>query len=104
MKRAGEVLLKTGVENVLLKGGHLEGEMVFDVFMNQSGEEITFEQPKIRTRNTHGTGCTLASALACGIAKGLAPRLAVLTARDYVYKAIQNAPGDIGHGHGPLGH
>ncbi|MBT3553619.1 MAG: bifunctional hydroxymethylpyrimidine kinase/phosphomethylpyrimidine kinase, partial [Rhodospirillaceae bacterium] len=62
-----------------------------------------FTSPRIETKHTHGTGCTLASAIACGIAQGMETAAAVARARDYVLEAIRTAPG-YGHGHGPLNH
>ncbi len=95
-------LLALGPGAVLLKGGHLEGETVRDILLDRTSEEA-FDAPRIATRNTHGTGCTLASALATGLAQGLSLRAAVVRARDYLREAIRTAPG-YGHGHGPLNH
>ena len=102
MRRAAEMLLTLGVPAVLLKGGHLPGERVVDLLATEAGVEA-FESPRIETRHTHGTGCTLASAIAAGLAQGLRLRDAVLRARAYVQTAIEAAPG-IGQGHGPLDH
>ena len=88
---------------VLLKGGHLPGETVIDI-LAMDGEIVeVFESPRIDTPHTHGTGCTLASATATGLAQGMAVRDAVARARRYVHQAILTAPG-LGHGHGPLNH
>jgi hydroxymethylpyrimidine/phosphomethylpyrimidine kinase len=102
MRRAAEALLTLGVPAVLLKGGHLPGAIVHDVLATEDGVEI-FESPRIETRHTHGTGCTLASAIAAGLAQGMGLRDAVLRARAYVAAALRNAPG-YGSGHGPLDH
>ncbi len=102
LRRAGEALLKLGAAAVLMKGGHVEGESVIDVLMTQSGE-TTFEGERIHTRHTHGTGCTLASACAAGLAQGLALPEAVARAWAYVHEAMRQAPG-FGAGHGPLDH
>jgi hydroxymethylpyrimidine/phosphomethylpyrimidine kinase len=102
MHRAAEALLRSGVRAVLLKGGHLEGPVVTDLLATPEGTEA-FESPKVETRHTHGTGCTLASAIACGIAQGMTLRQAVIRARAYVRAAILTAPG-FGRGHGPLNH
>jgi hydroxymethylpyrimidine/phosphomethylpyrimidine kinase len=102
MRAAADALLRMGVRAVLLKGGHLEGEVLTDILATPAGIEA-FESPRIATRHTHGTGCTMASAIACGIAQGMAPREAVVRARAYVRAAILAAPG-LGQGHGPLGH
>jgi hydroxymethylpyrimidine/phosphomethylpyrimidine kinase len=102
MKRAAEELRKLGCEAVLLKGGHLDGDVLSDVLASEGGIEI-FESPRIHSRNTHGTGCTLASAIATGLGQKLSLHDAVTRARAYVRKAIETAPA-IGHGHGPLNH
>jgi hydroxymethylpyrimidine/phosphomethylpyrimidine kinase len=102
MWRAAEALLTLGVPAVLLKGGHLQGEDVTDLLATEHG--ITpFRAPRIKSRHTHGTGCTLASAIATGLAQGMALAEAVARARAYVRAAIAAAPG-FGAGHGPLGH
>jgi hydroxymethylpyrimidine/phosphomethylpyrimidine kinase len=102
MRLAADVLLALGVPAVLLKGGHLPGDTVTDLLATPDGVEA-FAAPRIDTRHTHGTGCTLASALAAGIAQGMTVRDAVLRARAYVLAAIAAAPG-FGGGHGPLDH
>ncbi len=88
---------------VLLKGGHLPGDTVIDILAVDGEIVEVFESPKIDTAHTHGTGCTLASAIATGLAQGMAVRDAVARARRYVHEAIRTAPG-LGHGHGPLNH
>ncbi len=102
MEAAGRALLDMGCGAALVKGGHLEGDTVIDVLVSASGAE-RFEGPRIKTSNTHGTGCTLASAIAISLAqrKGLSD--AVVRARGYVQEAIRTAPG-FGSGHGPLNH
>jgi hydroxymethylpyrimidine/phosphomethylpyrimidine kinase len=95
-------LLTLGPSAVLLKGGHGPGPLIVDVLADESGVK-TFETPRIATSSTHGTGCTLASAIAVSIAQGLSVREAVVRARAYVVEAIRTAPG-FGHGHGPLNH
>jgi hydroxymethylpyrimidine/phosphomethylpyrimidine kinase len=100
--RAGEALLAAGCQAVLMKGGHVPGEVVVDLLMT-SGVETRFESARQRTRHTHGTGCTLASACAVGLAQGLGLTEAVSRARAYVTEAILRAPG-YGHGAGPLNH
>jgi hydroxymethylpyrimidine/phosphomethylpyrimidine kinase len=102
MRRVATTLLTLGVPAVLLKGGHMTGEEVCDVLATEAGI-ATFRSPRIATRHTHGTGCTLASAIATGLAQGLALMPAVERARAYVQAAIAAAPG-FGAGHGPLGH
>ena len=102
MHAAGETLLALGCKAVLVKGGHLAGDTVSDVLVSQSGNRI-WQSPRIDTRHTHGTGCTLASAIAAGLAQGLGVESAVDRARAYVQRAIASAPG-FGRGHGPLDH
>lgn len=102
MRRAADMLLTLGAGAVLLKGGHLPGETVHDLLVWPDGAE-TFSAPRIETRHTHGTGCTLASAVAAGLAQGLDLRAAVARAHAYVQEAIRTAPG-YGSGHGPLNH
>ena len=102
LRRAGEALLAMGAQAVLMKGGHVEGERVVDVLMTAHGE-TTFEGERIDTRHTHGTGCTLASACATGLAQGLSLNEAVARAWNYVHEAMLRAPG-FGAGHGPLDH
>jgi len=102
LRRAGEALLKTGAGAVLMKGGHVPGPRVVDVLMTPYGETL-FEGERIETRHTHGTGCTLASACATGLAQGLSLESACARAWDYVHRAIAGAPG-LGRGQGPLDH
>jgi hydroxymethylpyrimidine/phosphomethylpyrimidine kinase len=103
MRRVAEQLGNMGARAVLLKGGHLPGPQVQDLLWSaQSGMEI-FAGERFETLSTHGTGCTLASGIATGLAQGLELRAAVMRARDYVREAIRTAPG-FGKGHGPLNH
>ena len=102
MRTAASALLALGVPAVLLKGGHLESETVTDLLATAEGMEA-FAAPRIESRHTHGTGCTLASAIAAGLAQGMTLRDAVARARLYVRMAMQAAPG-FGQGHGPLDH
>jgi hydroxymethylpyrimidine/phosphomethylpyrimidine kinase len=102
IRAAADELLAVGCRAVLLKGGHLPGDAVHDVLATAAGQHI-WDGPRIQTRHTHGTGCTLASAIAAGIAQGMPVVAAVERARDYVRRAILSAPG-LGHGHGPLDH
>jgi hydroxymethylpyrimidine/phosphomethylpyrimidine kinase len=101
MERAADAILGLGPSAVLMKGGHLEGDTVLDLLRTADGAEHRFEGPRIMSRSTHGTGCTLASAIAAGVAEGLTLAGAVGRARDYVVRGIQQAPG-LGRGHGPL--
>jgi hydroxymethylpyrimidine/phosphomethylpyrimidine kinase len=101
-RRAGEALLKLGAKAVLMKGGHVDGPTVIDLLMTADGETV-LEAERIDTRHTHGTGCTLASACAAGLALGRPLEVAVAEAWAYVGEAIRRAPG-LGGGHGPLDH
>ncbi|HZK99571.1 MAG TPA: bifunctional hydroxymethylpyrimidine kinase/phosphomethylpyrimidine kinase [Caulobacteraceae bacterium] len=102
LRRAGQALLELGAAAVLMKGGHIAGPTVVDVLITAAGE-TTFEGPRIVTRHTHGTGCTLASACAAGLARGLPLDRAVAAAWSYTAEAIRHAPG-LGAGAGPLDH
>src|SRR3546814_2160337 len=87
---------------VLAKGGHLEGDKVVDQLVTREGVH-SWTDSRIETRHTHGTGCTLASAIAAGLGQGMALPDAVARARAYVRAAMLAAPG-LGQAHGPLGH
>jgi hydroxymethylpyrimidine/phosphomethylpyrimidine kinase len=102
MQSAAESLLALGCRAVLVKGGHLAGEVVYDILATAAGLRV-WQSPRIDSRHTHGTGCTLASAIAAGLAQGLLVEAAVERAREYVRRAIMSAPG-LGRGHGPLDH
>lgn len=101
-RRAGAVLLGMGAGAVLMKGGHVPGETVIDLLLTPAGETL-LEGPRIETTSTHGTGCTLASAIAAGLALGRPLETAVAEGWAYVAEAIRRAPG-LGKGHGPLDH
>jgi hydroxymethylpyrimidine/phosphomethylpyrimidine kinase len=89
--------------SVLVKGGHDAGDTVIDrLFETGEGELARWEAPRIDTTSTHGTGCTLASAIATGLAQGMPLEPAVARARDFVRLALLDAPG-LGSGHGPMG-
>ena len=102
MPAAAAWLLKLGPKAVLLKGGHLPGSKLVDLLAHD-GQIDRFENSRIDTSSTHGTGCTMASAIATGLAFGLPLKDSVVQARSYVRRAIETAPG-FGHGHGPLNH
>jgi hydroxymethylpyrimidine/phosphomethylpyrimidine kinase len=102
MHRAGERILERGPRVVLVKGGHLTGPESIDVACS-AGSTFEVSRPRIETRHTHGTGCTLSSAIAANLALGLEDRSALERAREYLDGAIRHAPG-IGRGHGPLNH
>ncbi len=104
MEQQARELLKLGARNVLIKGGHGAGEDSVDLLVGQ-GEAVRFAAKRIASKNTHGTGCTLSSAVAAGLAKGLDLAEAVRQAKDYVTAAIAGADAlAVGHGHGPLDH
>jgi hydroxymethylpyrimidine/phosphomethylpyrimidine kinase len=104
MEAAGRELLALGPKAVLMKGGHLDeaGDAVVDLLVTAEGT-VRFTDARIHSTSTHGTGCTLASAIACGLAQGRPVAGAVARARAYVRRAIETAPG-LGSGHGPLNH
>jgi hydroxymethylpyrimidine/phosphomethylpyrimidine kinase len=102
MRRAADRLLALGAGAVMVKGGHLAGPVLRDL-VGDGGICFVLEAPRIATRSTHGTGCTLASAIAAGLAQGMALRPAVERAHAYVQRTIATAPG-LGRGHGPLNH
>ena len=99
---AARKLIAQGAQAALIKGGHATRATIDDVMVWKGGVEV-YAFPRIRTKHTHGTGCTLSTAIACGLAKGQSLPLAVGRAREYVQKAIETAPG-FGKGHGPLNH
>ncbi len=104
LSKAGDALLERGVYAALMKGGHLDGKSVVDVLVSEEGANI-MSGPRLRTRHTHGTGCTLASAVAANMALGLDLDEAVMRAREFVFEAIRTAPGfGSEKGHGPLNH
>jgi hydroxymethylpyrimidine/phosphomethylpyrimidine kinase len=102
MRSAARKIGQLGPQAVLVKGGHLAGRQVHDLLWTSESEEI-FTSERIDSTSTHGTGCTLASAIATSLAQGMSLRDAVVRARDYVREAIRTAPG-YGGGHGPLNH
>ena len=101
-RRAAEAILARGARAVLLKGGHGDEDPLIDLLVTPAGA-TEFTSPRLRTRHTHGTGCTLASAIATGLAQGLDLAAAIERARRYVHEAMRSAPG-FGAGHGPLNH
>lgn len=102
LRNAAMVFKLLGVNQVLFKGGHGEGPVVRDVLWS-GGAFIAFEAPRQTTADTHGTGCTLATAIACGLAQGIGLHDAVARAHAYVQESIRTAPG-LGQGNGPLNH
>ena len=102
MRRAAYAILEMGSKAVLLKGGHLKGETLTDILVTKDNEKI-YSGPRLLTKHTHGTGCSMASAVATGVAQGNTLEMAVERAREYVFTAIKTAP-QFGKGHGPLNH
>lgn len=102
MRRAAKELLGMGAEAALITGGHLKDVELTDVLLSALGEKL-FASERIETRNTRGTGCTLASAIAVGVGQGMNVEDAIARAREFVRAAIEAAP-DLGSGNGPLGH
>ncbi|RKQ71782.1 hydroxymethylpyrimidine/phosphomethylpyrimidine kinase [Litorimonas taeanensis] len=102
LTKAGDALLSRNVYAALMKGGHLKGKSVVDVLVSEEGTNI-MSGPRIHSRHTHGTGCTLASAIAAAISLGATLEEAVMSAREFVFEAIRTAP-KLGGGNGPLNH
>ncbi len=99
--KAADRLAAMGCRHILIKGGHGEDDMVRDVLYEAGNRVLVLESPRQQSRHTHGTGCALSTAIACGLAQGLAIREAVRRAHDFVQAAIRTAP-RLGRGRGPL--
>ncbi|HMS19897.1 bifunctional hydroxymethylpyrimidine kinase/phosphomethylpyrimidine kinase, partial [uncultured Sphingorhabdus sp.] len=97
-----EALLERHIP-LLIKGGHAEGDLIIDRLDLAEGQGCDWADPRIETRNTHGTGCTLASAIATGLGQGFTFEQSIERARLFVRLALYDAPG-LGQGHGPMGH
>jgi hydroxymethylpyrimidine/phosphomethylpyrimidine kinase len=102
MQSAANRLLEMGARAVLMKGGHLPGDEVVDILV-VPGIVRRFTRPRLHTRSSHGTGCTLSAAITAGMAHGNSLERATEDALDYVYRAMAAAP-RLGVGHGPLNH
>ncbi len=102
MARAAEKLASFGAANVLVKGGHLRGDALDLLYLN-NGEIREFTTPRIETRHTHGSGCTYSAAITAELAKGTPLADAVARAKTFITEAIRTAPG-LGAGNGPLNH
>ena len=102
MIHAANILIKFGVKNVLLKGGHRESKYVEDIFFNRKEIKI-FKNKKIKTKNTHGTGCTLSSAIATFLSCGKPLKKSCELGIKYVNQAIGSNP-NYGKGYGPINH
>jgi hydroxymethylpyrimidine/phosphomethylpyrimidine kinase len=101
LHKAVEAFASLGVANVLIKGGHGAGATVRDTLLQAGKKPVSFASPRQDTRHTHGTGCVLATAIACGLILGKPMEDAVREAHEFVQSAIRTAPG-LGRGHGPL--
>jgi hydroxymethylpyrimidine/phosphomethylpyrimidine kinase len=99
----GIKLLKLGCKNVLIKGGHGNSHNICDVLITSDGDEHIFKSNKIKSTNTHGTGCSLATAIATNIGLGKNIKESIKVSIDYVQSGIKNAP-DFGSGNGPIRH
>jgi len=99
----GEATVRGGSAALLVKGGHGEGDEIVDRLILADGSEVRWADPRIPTRHNHGTGCTLASAIATGLGHGMTLSDAIARARVFVRLALREAPG-FGGGHGPMGH
>ncbi len=105
MKVAATSLLQTGCNAVLLKGGHLKGESVYDVYVDREGQTKVYTSPYIESCNVHGTGCTLSSAIAAYVALGFGLEEAISKARNFIWQAIDKGKDvQTGKGNGPLNH
>ena len=102
LRRAAEEIAALGAAAVVMKGGHRPGPEVVDLLYYQ-GTFTELRAPRVETTSTHGTGCTFASAVAAGLARGLDVPQAVAEAKAYVTEALRHAPG-LGRGHGPVHH
>lgn len=101
MEKAAKEIYKLGCKNVLLKGGHIEGDAI-DVLYDGS-EFMHFYSERIHTKNTHGTGCTLSSSIAANLALGFSMKEAIKNSKEYITIAIKHSL-DIGYGVGPTNH
>ena len=105
LEEAGRSLLALGARAALVKGGHLAGDEVVDLLVQPAAPSLRLASPRIASRNVHGTGCTLSSAIAAHLAQGLPLEAAVQQSRQYILRAIaEGAHVQTGHGHGPLNH
>ena len=107
-EKAARCLMNSGAKAILLKGGHEEGDVKTDILFSNSATGIQstlFTSETVATRNIHGTGCTLSSAITAFLARGLALEEAIVEAKKYISNAIQSgADIAIGHGFGPVNH
>jgi len=100
---AGKKILKHGAENVLIKGGHSKSEIIHDCLIKKDLKEIVFKSKRLDSKNTHGTGCSLASSIATLLGRGFDIEAATSNSIEYVQKGIKKAP-NFGQGNGPILH
>ncbi|MCA3648405.1 MAG: bifunctional hydroxymethylpyrimidine kinase/phosphomethylpyrimidine kinase, partial [Methylobacterium sp.] len=104
MQRQGEAIRAMGARSVLMKGGHAEGAEAIDLLVSDEGSRV-FSAPRIETRHTHGTGCTLSAAIAAGLARGQPMEEAIGEAKAYLTAAlVAGRELGLGHGNGPVHH
>ena len=105
MHQAAKIIQTLGCKHVLVKGGHQQTATLTSLFFEENGQYTAFETKKFATKNTHGSGCTLSSAIAAYVARGENFHTAVALAQDYIYEAIKHGKDVvIGKGNGPLNH
>ena len=105
MGQLAEHLMALGAKTVLLKGGHSDGAQSNDLFLDQSGQKVLLESPRIDSKNTHGTGCTLSAAICACLALGFPMLEACQIAKRYLFEAIKaSKDNSVGKGHGPVHH
>jgi hydroxymethylpyrimidine kinase/phosphomethylpyrimidine kinase len=102
IERAARAILNTGARAVVITGGDADSDESVDMLVDARGV-VPYSAQRVKSRHTHGTGCALASAIACLLARGCSLRESVPIAKRYINEAIRNALG-LGHGHGPLNH
>jgi len=103
MREAARAIHELGAQNVVVKGGHLPGSDESIDVLYDGHDFVEFAAPRVETRNTHGTGCTFASAIAAELAKGKSVPEAVRAAKDFITMALRHSL-SLGHGHGPTNH
>lgn len=105
MQAAGKLISGLGCKSILLKGGHQESDIITSLFFDETGQIHSFETEKFKTNNTHGSGCTLSSAIAAYLAQGNSLYDSVSLGQQYVFEAIKSGKDfKTGHGNGPLNH
>jgi len=101
--QAAKHILGMGIQAVVMKGGHLEGKLAQDMVFLADGTIFSMSSPRIKTKQTHGTGCTFSAAVTAFIGQGMALEAAIIEAKRFVQLAIEK-PLNLGHGHGPTNH